>query len=80
MLFTHNLRSALLFLSGLFCMFPLISGCSANIEPDEKPIILKTQGSFAIGGTTVTHDGTFSNENFLDPKGQTAYGDNAYVF
>ena len=80
MLFTHNLRSALLFLSGLFCMFPLISGCSANIEPDEKPIILKTQGSFAIGGTTVTHDGTFSNENFLDPKGQTAYGDHAYVF
>lgn len=43
-------------------------------------IMLKTQGSFAIGGTTVTHEGEFSMEHFLAPQGQKAYGDHAYVF
>ena len=43
-------------------------------------ITLETQGSFAIGGTTVTHDGEFSMQRFLEPEGQTAYGDHAYVF
>ncbi|MDQ2123928.1 hypothetical protein LY633_21870 [Escherichia coli] len=35
---------------------------------------------FAVGGTTVKHSGTFSEQNFLSPDGQTAYGDHAYVF
>lgn len=43
-------------------------------------IMLETQGSFAIGGTTVTHEGEFSMEHFLAPQGQKAYGDHAYVF
>lgn len=46
----------------------------------QKPIVLKTQGSFAIGGTAVKHDGTYSDQHFLEPQGQKAYGDHAYVF
>lgn len=44
------------------------------------PIVLETQGSFAIGGTTVSHDGTYSDKHFLEPQGQKAFGDHAYVF
>lgn len=46
----------------------------------EKPMVLQTQGSFTVGGSTLTHEGTFSREHFLEPQGQTAYGDHAYVF
>lgn len=46
----------------------------------EAPIVLKTQGSYAIGGSYVTHEGTFTQENFVSPEGQRAYGDHAYVF
>ncbi|WP_370850709.1 alpha/beta fold hydrolase [Megasphaera sp.] len=46
----------------------------------QKPIVLETQGSFAIGGTAVKHDGTYSDQHFLEPQGQKAYGDHAYVF
>lgn len=46
----------------------------------QKPIVLETQGSFAIGGTAVKHDSTYSDQHFLDPQGQKAYGDHAYVF
>lgn len=46
----------------------------------QKPIVLETQGSFAIGGTAVKHDGIYSDQHFLEPQGQKAYGDHAYVF
>lgn len=46
----------------------------------QKPIVLETQGSFAIGGTAVKHDGTYSDQHFLEPQGQKAYGDHAYIF
>ena len=46
----------------------------------QKPIVLETQGSFAIGGTAVKHDGTYSDQHFLESQGQKAYGDHAYVF
>jgi pimeloyl-ACP methyl ester carboxylesterase len=42
--------------------------------------MIQEQGSFAVGGSTVKHSGTFSIKNFLSPEGQTAYGDHAYVF
>lgn len=44
------------------------------------PMVIADQGSFAVGGATVKHEGTFSQTNFLAPEGQTAYGDHAYVF
>lgn len=60
-----------------------VSGCAMhNIQSQsaEPHIVLQTQGSFTVGGTTVKHSGTFSEQNFLSPDGQTAYGDHAYVF
>lgn len=51
-----------------------------NADLSEEPIVLRTQGSFTVGGATLTHEGTFSREHFLEPQGQTAYGDHAYVF
>lgn len=65
------------------CLFALLSGCTINPSENNtalETITLKTQGSFAVGGSTVKHSGTFSEENFLSPEGQTAYGDHAYTF
>ena len=53
---------------------------SANFVDAAKPISLESQGSFAVGGKTIKHSGTFSQKNFLAPEGQSAYGDHAYVF
>lgn len=43
------------------------------------PIVIESQGSFIVGGRYVQHEGTFSQENFVAPDGQRAYGDFAYV-
>lgn len=53
---------------------------ATNVADAAKPIVLETQGSYAVGGKTIKHDGTFSQENFLSPNGQYAYGDHLYVF
>ena len=64
------------FLRSIFLLSCLVVSSAVFAEP----IVLETQGSFAVGGTTVTHDGEFSMEHFTAPEGQTAYGDHAYVF
>ncbi len=38
-----------------------------------KPIVIAEQGSFAVGGKTIKHAGTFSQDNFLSPEGQSVY-------
>lgn len=43
------------------------------------PLIIKEQGSFAVGGTVVTNPGTFDPVK-MPPEGQTFRGDHAYVF
>ena len=48
-----------------------LSACT-SINHLNDPLVLQDQGSFAIGGTYITHGGTFSNENFLSPEGQRA--------
>lgn len=53
---------------------------SANFVDAAKPITIESQGSFAVGGKTIKHSGTFSQENFLSPEGQSAYGDHLYTF
>ena len=40
----------------------------------------RESGSFAIGGSTLKHDGVFRTDHFLEPEGQIAYGDHAYAF
>lgn len=47
---------------------------------DQKPLIIETQGSFAVGGTMLTTPGNFEVVNALKPDGQTLHGDHAYVF
>ncbi|TCP96023.1 alpha/beta hydrolase family protein [Cricetibacter osteomyelitidis] len=44
-----------------------------------EPLQIEAQGSFTVGGSFVTHSGTFSQDNFTSPDGQRAYGDFAYV-
>lgn len=60
-----------------------IAACSAHNSKNNAvsdPMVIQTQGSFAVGGSTTKHTGTFSEKNFLSPEGQTAYGDHAYAF
>lgn len=46
----------------------------------ESPLVIETQGSFAVGGTILTTPGNFEIANALKPDGQTLHGDHAYVF
>ena len=66
------------FLAGLAA--GLIAFGSLGAVDAAKPIMIREQGSLAVGGKTVKHSGVFSTKNFLAPEGQTAYGDHAYVF
>ncbi len=50
----------------------MLSACSQSLS-------LETQGSYTVGGTYVTHKGTFNQKDFISPNGQRAYGDFAYV-
>jgi hypothetical protein len=56
-----------------------ISGLSGYAQSKEKPLIIREQGSFAVGGTVVTNPGTFDPYH-PTPDGQTYHGDHAYVF
>lgn len=58
----------------------LVSSCAtdhANGKP--APLVIREQGSFAVGGTVVTNPGTFDPVK-MSPEGQTFHGDHAYVF
>ena len=54
-----TLKNIILALTAAFGLF------TANCVDAAKPIMLEIQGSYAIGGSTVQHDGTFSTKNFL---------------
>ena len=52
-----------------------------------SPMVIREQGSFAIGGSVITSSGTFDpikqgaySPGGVDPVGQTLHGDHAYVF
>ena len=45
--------------------------------PATAPLSITAQGSFAVGGTVVTRDGTFDPTHPMDPAGQTLHGDHA---
>jgi len=58
----------------------LINACaSIKTTTDSEPLIIREQGSFAVGGTVITNPGTFDPYN-QTPAGQTFHGDHAYVF
>jgi len=51
----------------------------AQTEKKKEPLILEEQGSFAVGGTVITHPGKYDPVK-RSPDGQTFHGDHAYVF
>ncbi len=69
--------AALALTMGLATCVP--SGFAAAAAKPQAPLVIAEQGSFTVGGKTLAHDGTFSPEHFLEPQGQTAYRDHAYV-
>lgn len=59
----------------------LFSACSVIKQHSASvPLMIKEQGSFAIGGTQKKEPGTFDLKDALKPAGQTFHGDHAYVF
>ena len=67
------------------------SGCAAYSTRQSSttpgaPLVIQSQGSFAVGGTVVDSPGTFDPirqgafSYSPDPTGQTLHGDHAYVF
>lgn len=69
-LITHLLGGTFLFALSL-----TVQGQTEN----NRPLFIREQGSFAVGGTVLTHPGTFGADNF-SPDGQTLHGEHAYVF
>jgi pimeloyl-ACP methyl ester carboxylesterase len=56
-----------------------IIGYSSCTQSQDNPIIIREQGSFAVGGSVKSNPGTF--DTFTPtPEGQTFHGDHAYVF
>lgn len=51
----------------------------AQKNTKQQPLMIAEQGSFAVGGTTITNPGTF-NPQKQTAEGQTFRGDHAYVF
>jgi hypothetical protein len=58
-----------------------LSACSSigTSTGAAEPLVIAQQGSFAVGGTVITHPGTFDGKA-LTPAGQTFHGDHAYAF
>lgn len=63
-----------LFLTALSAV--VLSGCQSAGNGN---LHIAEQGSFTVGGSYVTHKGSFSQSRFTSPEGQRAYGDFAYV-
>jgi len=57
--------------------FAIVSGSTVNGQ--KKPIVIKDQGSFTVGGSVITNPGIFDPIK-RTPEGQTFHGDHAYVF
>ena len=63
----------------VFAFSAVVTGHLRAQAVKQKPLVIETQGSFAVGGAVISNPGTF------DPikrtaDGQTFHGDHAYVF
>ncbi|MEU2612599.1 alpha/beta fold hydrolase [Micromonospora sp. NPDC007271] len=52
---------------------------SVTSEPTATPLAIAAQGSFAVGGTMVSKEGSFNPRDPMNPVGQTLHGDHARV-
>lgn len=60
-------------------LFLAITSLTSYAQTKEQLLIIRDQGSFAVGGTVITNPGSFNPYN-QTPEGQTFHGDHAYVF
>lgn len=58
----------------LVAFFLLLTGCVSN----KGLLLIKDQGSFAVGGSVIKNEGTFDPIK-RTPEGQTFHGDHAYI-
>lgn len=60
----------------------LLGGAPAAAMPAgaSEPLVIQSQGSFAVGGTMSTAPGVFDPLKPLEPAGQTYRGDHLYAF
>jgi pimeloyl-ACP methyl ester carboxylesterase len=69
-------------------LFTFLTGSAqTKTVKNNGPLLIKEQGSFAVGGTVITAPGTFDpikhgafNPTNQPSEGQTLHGDHAYVF
>ena len=66
-----------LFISA-FALLLILAG-NAQEKQTSTPLIIQSQGSFAVGGTIITHAGIYNTHHQTSPEGQTIHGDHAYV-
>jgi hypothetical protein len=56
-----------------------LMGCIQQpVNQTNGMIVVKEQGSFAVGGRVITNPGTF-DPILRTPEGQTLHGDHAYI-
>ncbi|MFN4145872.1 MAG: alpha/beta hydrolase [Runella sp.] len=65
---------------GHFSIFTAVavSLLAFDTQAQNKPLIIKEQGSFAVGGTVIKNPGTYDHIK-RGPEGQTFHGDHAYI-
>jgi hypothetical protein len=63
----------------LFVTLMITSCKTVMIKDNVKSMVIREQGSFAVGGTVITNSGKF-NPYIRTPEGQTFHGDHAYIF
>lgn len=55
------------------------SSIQSEVQTNDSIIAIREQGSFLIGGTVKTAQGTYDTNQPLEENGQTLHGDHAYV-
>jgi len=49
-----------------------MTGAITSTEPTAAPMAIVAQGSFAVGGTVATRDGTFDPLHPMNPRGRSS--------
>jgi hypothetical protein len=62
-----------------FLLMGIFLVSSASLSAQGEPMVIRDQGSFAVGGSVVKNPGTFDAIK-RTPEGQSFRGDHAYVF
>ena len=75
----RRLRLVAALLASGACASGVKSNTPASTSLASSALVLKEQGSFAVGGTVVTNPGTFDPRH-PSSEGATLHGDHAYVF